>query len=163
MKDAVVVLGSDGTYEDATPSALQLLGVTLEVRASPPNRFRPEPADPAEQAAFREEWERQGSPGLAGKATMRRADGSLARISFTIGQAPGGRFHALLRPIAEPVEQAARVYTLGTVLAEWRAAERQLHSIPVGSPQYEAVRSAIESYRTDYQRLFAEERSRQGS
>jgi PAS domain-containing protein len=157
VEDAVIIVTAEGAYEDASPSALRLLGLSLEqLRASPPDRFQPSRPDPEESEAFRAEWEREGSPGLGGVATIKRADGSLARVRFTITQADDGRYRALLREISESVSQRPRVYTMGKVLSEWRAAERRLQSIPAGSSEYAAVKADVETLRADYQRLFDE-------
>jgi PAS domain-containing protein len=161
VDDAVIFVTADGRYEDASPSALKLLGISLEeLRASAPDRFQPKPPDPEESAAFRSEWERQGSPGLGGVATIKRGDGTLARVRFTITQTDDGRYRALMREVDEPVSRRPRVYTLGEVLAEWRAAERRLTSIPAGSSEYAAIQDDIKALRADYQRLFDEKLSR---
>ncbi len=80
-----MVLNADGTTADASPAALELLGLTIEeLRALPPGALSAEPRDPDAQAAFREQWERQGSPDIGGEATVRRLDGTSIRVKFGI-------------------------------------------------------------------------------
>ena len=150
-----MVINADGTTADASPAALELLGLTLEqLRALPPGALSPEPADPVAQAAFREEWERQGLPDIGGEATMRRLDGTSIRVKFGITPIEDGRFLALIEPVAGPVHQPPTVYTAGQVLAEWRAAERRMIEIPPDSAEWHDAQAEIDQFRNRYQELF---------
>jgi PAS domain S-box-containing protein len=150
-----MVINADGTTADASPEALALLGLTLdELRALPPGALSPEPADPAAEAAFREQWEGQGSPDIAGEATVRRLDGTSIRVKFGITPIEDGRFMAMLEPVAGPTEQPPTLYTAGQVLAEWRAAERRLITIPPETPEWHHTQAEIDTFRQRYQELF---------
>ena len=57
VSEAELSLDRTGRYVDANGAALELLGVSLpELLASPPERFRIEPADEGDQASLRKEW-----------------------------------------------------------------------------------------------------------
>jgi PAS domain S-box-containing protein len=150
-----LLVASDGTYTDANPAALELLGVTLdELRASPPNRFSAEPSDPEAEAAFREAWEAAGQPDLGGAGMIRRADGSTIRVKFAISQVEDGSFAVLLTPVPDAPPAPSVVYTVGDVLAEWRAAERRLEALPDDAPERHAILEDIDEFRERYQLLF---------
>ena len=150
-----LILNPDGSTADANAAALELLRVTLdELRALPPGAFSPEPPDPAATDAFREEWERQGSPDMAGEGTVRRLDGSEVRVKFGITPTDDGRFVAIMEEVAAPVDTPQVLYTAGQVLALWRAAERQLAEIPEGSAEWQAVTREVDRFRARYHELF---------
>ena len=150
-----MTLNADGTIADASPAALGLLGMTLaQLRVLPPGALSAEPADPEADAAFREDWESQGSPDIGGHATLRRFDGSTIRVKFGITPTEDGRLLALIEPVAEDPKQAPTVYTAGQVLAEWRAAERRMVEIPPETAEWHAAQSELEAFRTRYQDLF---------
>jgi hypothetical protein len=155
MTNATIILGPDGTAEEATPQALALLGVTLDrLRELPPGAFSATPPDPESDNAFREEWERAGSPDIGGEATIQRLDGEKVRVKFAIAMLDDGRYRAVLERATGATESPPRVYAAGQVLAEWRAAERQLSELHPGHPDYDRVQADIESFRTRYQELF---------
>ena len=78
-----MILNADGSTADANREALDMLGVTHdELVGLPAGAFSPEPPDPEADAAFREQWERQGTPDIGGEATLRRLDGSSVRVKF---------------------------------------------------------------------------------
>jgi PAS domain S-box-containing protein len=150
-----MVLNADGTTADASPAALELLGLTLEqLRALPPGALSPEPRDEQAQEEFRAQWERQGSPDIGGEATMRRLDGTSIRVKFGLTPIEDGRFLAMIEPVAGPTQQPAIVYTAGQVLAEWRAAERRMIEIPPDSDEWRVAQAEIETFRVRYQELF---------
>jgi PAS domain-containing protein len=158
--DIRIAVSASGDYLDATPAALELLGVTLdELQASTPGRFAPEPTDPAEGAAFREQWESAGSPDLVGHGTIRRADGHLVQVDFAITGGPE-RYVAVLRPIDIRTADAPQVFTIGEVLARWRAAERRLEEIPPDAPESAGLRSDIDDLRRLHRRLFDSKQGR---
>ena len=150
-----MILNADGSTAEANPEALEMLGVTHdELVALPAGAFSPEPPDPEADAAFREQWKRQGTPDIGGEATLRRLDGSSVRVKFGITPIEEGRFVAVLEPVGAPTDAAPIVYTAGQVLAEWRAAERRLDAIPEGTAEWRAVRHDIDVFRRRYQAMF---------
>lgn len=150
-----MILNADGTTADANREALEMLGVTHdELVALPAGAFSPEPPDPAGDAAFREEWQRQGTPDIGGEATLRRLDGSSVRVKFGITPIEEGRFVAVLEPVAAPTDAPQIVYTAGQVLTEWRAAERRLQEIPEGTAEWRAIHADIDRFRSHYQAIF---------
>ena len=156
---ASILLNADGTYADASPAALELLGVTLaDLLSSEPGRFAAEPANSAEQSAFRSQWERAGSNDIAGTGTLRRADGQLLRITFLIRRLPDGRFRSLIRPADGPVSAPVRIFTLGEVLEQWRSAERRLAEIPQDAPDWAMVADEVTALREQYHGLYRSRR-----
>jgi PAS domain-containing protein len=152
--EAVINLDPTGRYIGANKPALQLLGITLEeLRASPPNRFSIGPADQSEQAALRAEWELAGSRPLVGTAGMKRADGTPIRVSYAIETARSG-YRARLWQVEGPPEAPPSVFTVGTVLREWRAAERDLAELTPGTVEWGRRLSEIELLRGRYHELF---------
>lgn len=155
MTMPTLILNGDGSTEDANAAALDLLRLTLdELRALPPGALSPEAPDPAATTAFRQQWERQGSPDLSGESTIRRLDGSEVRVKFGITPSEDGRFVAILEEVATSVEAPPVLYTAGQVLAHWRAAERRLAEVREGSAEWQAVTREIETFRARYQALF---------
>jgi len=61
----------------------------------------------------------------------------------------------MIEPTAGQVERRATVYTVGEVLAQWRAAERKLEELDAGGIEWRTVQADIASLRERYQRLFA--------
>ena len=158
---ATMILDTDGRVLEATLEALDLLGVTLqEVRSLPPGAFSADPPDPEADAAFRSTWEDAGRPDIGGTATLRRPDATLVRVRFAITARDDGRFLAVLDPVEAPVEAPPTVYTAGTILPSWRAAERRLAEVADGSDEWAAINAEIDQLRTRYQDLF---RSRSSS
>jgi PAS domain S-box-containing protein len=150
-----MILNADGTTADANREALEMLGVTREQLTSlPAGAFSPEPPDPEADAAFREQWKRQGTPDIGGEATIRRLDGSSVRVKFGVTAIEDGRFVAVLEPVAAPTDAPPVVYTAGQVLTEWRAAERRLQEIPEGTAEWRAVQHDIDVFRGRYQAMF---------
>ena len=159
MSDATMILNGDGIAEEASPEALEILGVTLEqLRALPAGAFSTATPDPEAGIAFRRQWEDQGSPDIGGETTIRRLDGALVLVKFAIAPLDDGRYRAVLMRSTGSTEAAASVYTAGDVLTEWRAAERLLTTLPPGSPELEQVQSDIDSFRRLYQELFRSKR-----
>lgn len=152
--EAVITLDRAGRYTWANEAALHLLGVTLaELRASPSDRFAIQPAREDEQAALRKAWESGGSPPLVGTAGLRRADGTTVRVSYAI-EADDSGFRARLRPVEGSPEGPPSVYSVGSVLREWRAAERRLAELSPDSPEWTRTVSEIELLRGRYRELF---------
>jgi len=150
-----LTINADGTMADANEAALDLLRVTLQqLRELPPGAFSAEPPDPAAGEAFREQWEREGTPDIGGEGTLRRPDGTSVRVKFGITPLDDGRFLAILEEIEAEHDAPPLLYTAGQVLAEWRAAERRLAAIVEGSPEWTAVSDEIEVFRRRYHALF---------
>ena len=152
--EAVISLDASGRYLGANEPALELLGVTLaELRASSPDRFAIRPRNDFEQAAFREEWESGGSRPLVGTAGLKRADGTMIRVSYAIETARSG-FRARLWRVEGSPEAPPSVYSVGSVLREWRAAERNLGELLPGTPEWRRTLNEIDLLRETYQELF---------
>jgi hypothetical protein len=154
VTEAELSLDKTGRYIGANDAALELLGVSLpELLASPPDRFTIEPTDEAEQAALREEWATGGSRPLVGTAGLRRADGQTIRVSYAIEPAGDG-YLARLSLIQGSPHAPLSVYTVGSIMREWRAAERQLSELLPGSEDWARTKNEIEMLRARYQELF---------
>lgn len=152
--EAVIHIDATGRYVRANRPALELLGVTLaELRASPPERFAIRPSSASEQAAFRAEWESDGTRPLIGTAGLRRADGSTIRVSYAI-EADGPGFRARLWQVEGSPEAPPSVFTVGSVLRQWRAAERELSELLPGSTEWARTLAEIEMLRERYHELF---------
>jgi PAS domain-containing protein len=152
--EAVISIDATGRYIGANEPALQLLGVTLaELRASPPDRFEIRPANHFEQAALRAEWESAGSRPLVGTTGLKRADGTTIRVTYAIETAGSG-FRARMWQVEGSPEAPPVVLSVGSVLREWRAAERDLAELKPGTPEWARRLSEIELLRNRYQQLF---------
>jgi PAS domain S-box-containing protein len=155
MTDATMILNEDGTAVDASAEALAILGVTMDqLRDLPPGVFSSTEPDPAADAAFREQWERQGSPDIGGETTLKRLDGEQIRVKFAITPLDDGRYRAVLMRADGPVDAPPSIYTAGEVLSQWREAERRLTTLPDGSPELEQVQADIDGFRARYQEFF---------
>ncbi len=155
--DAILIINDDGTYADASPAALDILGVSLtQLRAAEPGMFAADPTPPDEDAAFRTAWKASGSPDIAGETTIRRGDGAPIRVRFVVALRDDGRFLAVLDQVDPPRSESAptKLFTLGEVLGAWRAAERRLESIPPDAPEWAALQSELHQLRDQYQQLF---------
>jgi PAS domain-containing protein len=152
--EAVLSLDATGRYIGANKPALKLLGVTLaELKASSRDRFAIRPSNEAEQEAFRAEWESAGSRPLVGTAGMKRADGTPIRVSYAIEALKSG-YRARLWAVEGSPEAPPSVLTVGSVLREWRAAERTLAELRPGTPEWRRILSDIELLRDKYHELF---------
>ncbi len=148
-------LEADGGIRSANQAAIELLGMGLEdLRALAPGALSAEPTPPEETAALLEQWKTAGDAALVGFTTIKRPDGALLRVAFAIVHQDDGSLLATLNSVPGSKAVEARVYSVGDVLGQWRAAERQLETLTIGSPAYEAVREEVESLRGQYRRLF---------
>lgn len=155
VEPAVVVVRSDGTYVDANDAALDIFGVTRDrFLASKPSDWTEAAPDPKANAAFRQQWAAAGEPDLGGATTIVRPDGQRRRIRFVITPRSEDEYVAVLEPLPEPTTNPTVVFTAGSVLAEWRAAERRLEAVPADSPEWQATASQIKTLREQYHRLF---------
>jgi PAS domain-containing protein len=152
--EAVIHMDAAGRYLDGNQAALQLLGVTLdELLASPGDRFSMQPANVAEQAAFRAEWESAGARPLVGTAGLKRGDGATIRVSYAI-EADEAGFVARLWQVPGSPEAPPTAYSVGEVLRSWRAAERELSELKPGSLEWARTLGEIELLRDRYRELF---------
>jgi len=152
--EAIITIAADGRYDDANEAALELLGLSLvELRASPPDRFAIQPTIDADQTALQAQWEAGGSPLLVGATGLRRADGTTIRVAFAIEATDPG-FRVRLSEVEGSPHAPIRAYTVGDVLQEWRAAERELAELVPGTPDWARTSSEIQSLRDRYQELF---------
>ena len=152
--EAEIALDKAGRYLDANPPALELLGVSLaELRASPPDRFAVHATDDDERAALRNLWETRGTHALIGTAGIRRADGTTVRISYAIEATDFG-FRAMVRRIEGSPEAPPTIFSVGDVLREWRAAERELAHLVPGTPEWDRALGEVDLLRGHYQELF---------
>jgi PAS domain-containing protein len=152
--EALISLDAQGRYIGANKPALELFGVTLaELRAASPDQFAIRPTDPSEQAALRQAWESTGSRPLVGTAGLKRADGTTIRISYAIETARAG-YRARLWQIKGSPEAPPSVFSVGSVLREWRAAERNLSELVPGTPEWRRTLGEIELLRDTYHELF---------
>jgi PAS domain-containing protein len=159
LDEAVVVLDRNGRYIDANQAALDLLGVSLgDLLGSPSSRFSIEPTGEGDQAALTSEWSDTGHQPLLGTAGLRRGDGTTIRVSYAIERSEDG-FRARLSPVGGAADAPSTVYSVGSVLREWRAAERSLSALDPGSSDWSRVADEIEMLRSRYQGFFREIRS----
>ena len=152
--EAVIAIDATGRYVDANTAALDLLGVSLaELRESAPDRFSVRPAVHVEQAALRSRWESGGTQPLVGTTGLRRADGTTVRVAYAIEAADAG-YRARLWQVEGSPHAPPSVFTVGDVLREWRAAERELSALVPGTTGWARTVSEIELLRGKYQELF---------
>jgi PAS domain S-box-containing protein len=155
--EAVIAIDTEGRYVDANAAALDLLGVSLaELRISALDRFAVRPMIDVDQAALRTRWESGGSQPLVGTTGLRRADGTTIRVAYAI-EVAGPGFRARLWEIDGSPTAPSSVFTVGDVLREWRAAERELAALVPGTPAWARTLSEIELLRGRYQELFSAE------
>jgi PAS domain S-box-containing protein len=163
VSEAVITLDAAGRYVHANAAALELLGVSLpELQSSTPDRFAIRPTIAEDQAALRAQWETDGSQPLVGTTGMRRADGTTIRVAYAV-EAAGSGFRARLWRVDGSPEEATTVFTVGDVLREWRAAERELAELVHGTREWARTLSEIELLRGRYQELFRAAKPQSGN
>lgn len=153
---ATVILDREGRYLDADDLALELLGVASveEFRSMSPAVFAAVPPDPEEQEAWRKAYFASRAEGVLAEGALRRTDGELVRIRTAILEEPDGRFRALFYPVERPTTNLIpKVYRIGDVLAEWRAAERELAEVDPTSDEGIALAAEVAVLRSQYQEL----------
>ena len=151
---AMITLDTAWRYVDASPTALELLGVTLaELRSSERDRFALRADGDAEETAMRARWEAGGAQPLAGTTGLRRADGTAIRVSYTLERIDTG-FRTRIWEVEGAPEAPSTVLSVGDVLREWRAAERALAELAPGSPELARMLNEIGLLRSQYQQLF---------
>jgi PAS domain-containing protein len=153
-RSGVIRLAADGRPLDIDANALAILGVAREqFMTAPRGAFSARPLPDAESEALRAEWERAGRPELVGASTIRRGDGTEARVSFLIEEQPDGTLIAIITPLDEPTSAATKVYTAADVLREWRSAERDMAEVPAGTREHGELSGRVAELRTTYQRI----------
>ena len=101
---------------------------------------------------------------MLAEGALRRTDGELVRIRTAILEEPDGRFRALFYPIERPTTNlSAKLYRIGDVLAEWRAAERELAEVDPASDGGMALAAEVDLLRSQYQELVRRAADRAGS
>jgi hypothetical protein len=151
--DARILVSSDSRILEATPAALELLGLTFDqLRALPPGSMSLE-QDAAASAEFAAAWEGGGRPPLVGSTTVRLPAGPLTRFRYYVWSRDDGNVEVVLERSAESVAHAPRSYTIGKVLSAWRAAERQLKTLDPGSQEWQAADAENRYFRAEYRRL----------
>lgn len=156
MRAATVMLDRDGRYLDADEKALELLGVpSVDVlRNMSPDAFAAVPPDPLEQEAWRKAYFASSAEGVLAEIAFRRLDGELVRVRTAILEEADGRFRALFYPIERPTTNlSAKVYRIGDVLSEWRAAERRLADVDPESEEGRSWQGDLDLLRSQYQLL----------
>jgi PAS domain-containing protein len=154
---AALRVDATGRWLDASEEALDLLGVPSvdALRALPPDAFSPEPADPAEQAAFQEAYATSLAQGLLIEGPFKRLDGELVRARAAILADAAGDYRLLFYPVERPTtNRSTKVFTIADVLAEWRGAERRLVTLDGGSEEAQRLTGEIEVLRMTHERLF---------
>jgi len=153
QRDARVLVGSSSEILEASPAALDLLGLTLdELKALPPGSMSVE-TDAAASDEFAAAWEGDGRPPLVGAGTARRLDGSLVRLRYYLWAQADGSIEVFLERSQEPVSEPPRAYAIGKVLSAWRAAQRQLEALEPGSPEWRTADAENQYFRAEYRRL----------
>jgi PAS domain-containing protein len=153
----VVLVDAAGRNLDADAAALELLGVDSveQLRALPPDAFRPEPVEPGAAEAFQRAMLDAMFHGMLAEAALRRLDGELIRVRTAIIPESDGRFRALLYLLERPTANLVpRVYKIADVLAEWRTAERELVAVDPASEDGRKLAADVELLRDQYQQLF---------
>ncbi|MEA2674366.1 MAG: hypothetical protein QOI92_1558 [Chloroflexota bacterium] len=152
--EAVVELDMAGRCIDANAAALELLGVSLdELRAAPPGQFAVRPTVAGEQHSLRAQWTEGGEELVVGTAGLRRGDGAIIRVAYALEKTAAG-LRARLWQVEGAPDSPTSVFTVGDVLREWRAAERELTELVPGSRDWARTLGEIELLRDRYQELF---------
>ena len=134
---------SEGVIHQANDTALALPGLSFDVvRALPRVSHATEPTDPKQSAARRTQWEAAGRSGLVGFTVL------------AMQQEDAGVFTATPTPASDARTAPSQVVSIGDMLGLWRAAERLLETMDVGSPEYVSTIADITELRAQYQRLF---------
>jgi len=155
--ETAVILGPDGHFEDASPAALELLGLSLaELKGLSPRALLMM-AD-AESEALSETWRTPVAKAAAGEATLVRPDGTNRRVRFVLMTLEEGRYQVSLELLGRPPERGLVFYEMPDLLAAWRAAERRLADEMPGSPEWAAAAAESEEFRQQYLRLFESKR-----
>ncbi|MEA2610780.1 MAG: hypothetical protein QOI37_718 [Chloroflexota bacterium] len=152
--EAVLELDGAGRCLEANGAALELLGVSLdELRAAPAGRFAIQSSPDGEQSALRAQWSAGGEELLVGTTGLLRGDGATIRVAYAV-ERTGLGFRARLWQVEGSPLSPTSAFTVGDVLREWRAAERQLTELLPGTPDWTRTLSEIELLRSRYQELF---------
>ena len=152
-QDARILVSADSVILDASDTALDLLGLTLEqLKTLPPGALSLE-EDKQASAEFAAAWQEAGRGTIVGAGTARLLDGRLIRVRYLITPQADGSFEIILESSGESVAAPPRTYTVGDVLSAWRAAERKLAAVDPGGEEWTAAQAEIEHFRAEYQRV----------
>lgn len=152
-EDAVLVLGPEGQYEDASDAALELLGLSLEqLRELPSGALSTQ--SQADSKALRTAWEKAQPTAAVGQSRIRRADGTELPVAFVLHPRGDGRWEAVIHPVKNADAETKIFLTVGDVLSAWRTAERRLEALTPDSADWLAVQADIASFRAEYRVLF---------
>jgi PAS domain-containing protein len=159
--DATVLLNPDGSYADASGTALEFLGVTIEeLRAAGRDAFAIDPLTEDASVALQAAWNETRAEHAVGHATVKRPDGATVRVRYLLKSRPDGRYLVAFQPVPETADRPTTLYTMGRVLSAWRAAERRLETIEPGSAEWQHAQAEVDAFRDEYRRRF-DERMRQ--
>ena len=123
--EARILVGADSAVLWASSAALEILDMTLEeLQGLPPGALSVDP-DPEAAGRFRAAWAELGGSTVFARGTVRLLSGKLIRLRIYATPLPDGNIDLLLEPSSESTEEPPQTYTVGSVLSEWRAAERQ--------------------------------------
>ena len=151
--EARILVGADSAVLWASSAALEILDMTLEeLQGLPPGALSVDP-DPEAAGRFRAAWAESGGSTVFARGTVRLLSGKLIRLRIYATPLPDGNIDLLLEPSSESTEEPPQTYTVGSVLSEWRAAERKLAAVAADSPDWNAVQAEIEHFRTVYKRV----------
>lgn len=151
---AVLVVDPERRFVDASPGALDLFGVDLlTLRTKRVGDFTMPPEREAVVAAF-ETMVASGAEGFVGEADIVRPDGTALRIRFTTAPHPDrpGHYKTILRSLGPPADRI-EIRTVAQVLADWRAAERDLARVTAGSPEHAEASDRLDTLRAEYQEV----------
>ncbi len=152
-RDARIWIGPDAAVIGATDGALDLLGLSLaELQALPPGGLSLE-ADVQAAEGFEAEWRKAGERPIFGSGTVRLLDGRLVRVRYVINPLPDAGFEVILERSRENVSAAPRMFTAGSVLSAWRAAERRLAEIDPDSPEWPTAKRESDHFRDEFRRV----------
>jgi PAS domain-containing protein len=152
-QDARIVVAVDSAILEATDAALELLGLSLEALRALPRGSLALDEGHAAGDEFRAAWEASGRGEIVGTGTLRLADGRLVRIRYLVTPRSGGTYEIIIEKVEEPADRPPRMYTIGTVLSAWRAAERRLERVVPGSGEWDSAQAEIEYFRAEYRKL----------
>jgi hypothetical protein len=75
------------------------------------------------------------------------------RVAFVVTDTHDGGCIVALGPPGELLESAATAFQGGRLITSWREAERRLAELLPGSPEWDALATEIEDFRSRYQEL----------
>ena len=122
------------------------------LRSLPPGSLSLE-EDRVATDGFEAAWMESGRGEIVGSGSVRLLDGRLLRIRYLITPRPDGTFAVIIEEADEAVSDPPRMFTVGSVLSAWRAAERKLEKVIPGSEEWNASQAEIDYFRSEYRRV----------